>query len=136
MLKRAILAVVVIFVVVSILDFIIHEKLLRTTYEQTPQLWRPMEEFNMPLMSLTTVVFIACFVTIYATMIPDKSIAAGIKLGVLIGVASGFSMGLGSYSYMPISLGLAWSWFIAMVFEVGVAGAIMGAILKPAEETV
>ena len=39
-------------------------------------------------------------------------------------------MGFGSYSYMPIPLTLAWSWFLGSWVEAITAGAIVGAIIK------
>lgn len=54
----------------------------------------------------------------------------GIRFGALFGLATGISMGFGSYSYMPIPLTLAWSWFIGSWVEAIVAGAIVGTIIK------
>ena len=46
MLKRNLLAIIAVFVVWSILDFLIHGMLLQSSYEATANLWRPMEEMN------------------------------------------------------------------------------------------
>jgi hypothetical protein len=104
--------------------------LLKSTYAATASLWRPMGEMNMPLMYLVTLVFTGCFVLIYGYLVGQKSLVSGIKFGVLFGLATGISMGLGSYSYMPIPLTLAWSWFFGSLIEAMVAGAIVGAIIK------
>lgn len=130
MAKRAILAVVAVFIAWSILDFILHGLLLRSTYEATANLWRPMGQMNMPLMYFVTLVFTACFVAIYGLLVGQKSLTSGIKFGVLFGLATGISMGFGSYSYMPIPLTLAWSWFFGSWIEAIAAGAIVGAILR------
>jgi hypothetical protein len=129
MTKRTILAMVAIFISWSIMDIIIHGVLLKSTYEASASLWRPMDEMNMPLMYLVILVFTVCFVLIYE-LIEKKSLAAGIKYGALFGLAAGISMGLGSYSYMPIPLTLAWSWFLGTLVELIVAGAIAGVIMK------
>lgn len=130
MLKRTIFAVVVVFIAWSILDFIIHGMLLKSTYAATASLWRPMGEMNMPLMYLVTLAFTGCFVLIYAYLVGLKSLVSGIKFGVLFGLATGISMGFGSYSFMPIPLTLAWSWFFGSLIEAMVAGAIVGGIIK------
>jgi hypothetical protein len=130
MLKRTVFAVVVVFIAWSILDFIIHGMLLKSTYAATASLWRPMGEMNVPLMYLVTLVFTGCFVLIYGYLVGQKSLVSGIKFGVLFGLATGISMGFGSYSYMPIPLTLAWSWFFGSLIEAMVAGAIVGAIIK------
>ena len=49
---------------------------------------------------------------------------------LVIGLASGISMGFGSYCVMPIPLSLALIWFIGTWIESTVAGAIVGAIVK------
>ncbi len=135
MVKRAVLAVVAAFIGWSILDFVIHGLLLKSTYEATADLWRPAEEMKMPLMFFVTLVFAACFVAIYGLLVTQKSLISGIKFGALIGVATGTSMGFGSYCYMPIPLTLAWSWFFGNLVEAVAAGAVVGAILRPRKAT-
>jgi uncharacterized protein with PQ loop repeat len=130
MLKRIILAVVFVFIAWSILDFILHGMLLRSTYEATAALWRPMDKMNIPLMYFVTLVFSICFVLIYGLLVGQKSLISGIKFGALFGLATGISMGFGSYSYMPIPLTLAWSWFFGSLIEAIAAGAIVGTIIK------
>ncbi len=130
MVKRGILAVIAVFIAWSILDFIIHGMLLQSTYEATADLWRPMEEMKMSIMYVVTLIFTVCFVAIYGFLITKKSVVSGIAFGVLFGLAIGISMGFGSYSYMPIPLALAWSWFFGSVVQATIAGVIVGTILK------
>jgi hypothetical protein len=130
MAKRTILAVVGVFIAWSILDFILHGLLLRSTYEATANLWRPMDQMNMPLMYFVTLVFTVCFVLIYRLLVGEKSLVSGIQFGALFGLATGISMGFGSFSFMPIPLTLAWGWFFGSWIEAIVAGTIVGAIMK------
>jgi ABC-type multidrug transport system permease subunit len=123
------MATVAIFITWSVMDLVIHGILLKPTYDATASLWRPMEEMNMPLMYLVILIFTACFVMIYQ-MIERKSLATGIKYGLLFGIASGVSMGLGSYSYMPIPMSLAWGWLGGTLVELLVAGVIVGLLVK------
>ncbi|MFA7382766.1 MAG: hypothetical protein WC001_04895 [Desulfurivibrionaceae bacterium] len=132
MTKRTIWAVVTVFAVWSILDFILHGLFLQATYEATANLWRPMDQMNMPLLYFVTLVFAVCFVLIYGFLVGEKSLASGLLYGALFGLATGISMGFGSYSYMPIPLTLAWSWFVGTWIEAITAGAIVGVIMKPA----
>ncbi len=130
MLKRTILAVVLVFIAWSIMDFIVHGILLKSTYEATASLWRPMDKMNMPLMYFVTLVFTMCFVLIYGLLVGQKSLVSGMKFGALFGLATGISMGFGSYCYMAIPLTLAWSGFFGSLIEAIAAGAIVGAIMK------
>ena len=131
MLKNTILSIVAIFIAWAILDYVIHGMMLQQTYAATAQLWRPMDEMKVPLMYLVTLAYITCFVLIYAIFIRNKSLFTGVKFGALYGTAAGISMGFGSFSYMPIPLSLAFSWFAGMLVESVVAGALVGLILKP-----
>lgn len=133
MLKRPFIAVVVIFLAWSLLDFVIHGLLLQATYEATADLWRPMEEMNMTLMYIVTLAYTVCFVAIYDVFVSQKSVATGIKYGALFGLAAGISMGFGSYTFMPIPWSLALSWFTGTLVESIVAGALVGAIIKQSE---
>lgn len=130
MVKRTIWAIVTVFIAWSILDFILHGLLLRPIYVNTASLWRPMDQMNMPLMYFVTLVFTVCFVLIYRLLVGQKSLTSGIRFGALFGLATGISMGFGSYCYMPIPLTLAWSWFIGSLVEAIAAGAIVGAIIE------
>jgi|SRR5208337_2888636 len=130
MVKRTILAVIAMFIAWAIMDFILHGVLLRSTYEATASLWRPMDQMKMPLMYFVSLVFSVCFVLIYGLLVEQKSLVAGIKFGALFGLATGVSMGFGSYSYMPIPVVLAWSWFFGSWIKAIAAGAIIGAIMK------
>lgn len=130
MAKRTLWAVVAVFIAWSVMDFILHGVFLRSTYEATASLWRPMNQMNMPLMYLVTLVFTTCFVLIYGLLVERKSLAAGIRFGALFGLATGITMGFGSYVYMPIPLSLAVSWFFGSWISAMVAGAIAAAIIK------
>jgi uncharacterized protein with PQ loop repeat len=130
MVKRTILAVIAMFIAWAIMDFILHGVLLRSTYEATASLWRPMDQMKTPLMYFVSLVFSVCFVLIYGLLVEQKSLVAGIKFGALFGLATGVTMGFGSYSYMPIPVMLAWSWFFGSWIKAIAAGAIIGAIMK------
>ncbi len=130
MLKQLIWAVIAVFVTWSLLDFLIHGIFLKSTYQATANLWRPEEEMNMLLMSMVTLIFSICFVSIYSFLVNPKSLAIGIKYGVVFGMGAAISMGFGSYCYMPISLSLALSWFIASLVEITLAGVLVGLIVK------
>ena len=132
MLKKGILALVVVFIVRAILDFIIHYVLLDSTYKATADLWRP--EMNMALMYVVTLLYSAGFVAIYGLLVEPKCGGRGIKYGAIFGLATGISMGFGTYSTMPIPASLAWSWCIGSFIEALAAGAIVGAIMRTCED--
>jgi len=131
--QRPILAVVAVFLTWSILD-VAHGVLLDPVYQATADLWRPVEEMDLALMYSVSLATAACFVMIYTVVVTRKSLAAGRKLGALFGLASGISMGGGFYGFMPIPLSLAWGWFLGVLINFVLAGALVGAIVKSREE--
>ena len=134
MLKQTTWSVIAVFILWSVLDFLIHSVLLQSPYQETAHLWRPMDEMKMPLMSFVTLIFSICFVSIYSYLIDSKSLQSGIKYGVIFGVATGTSMGFGSYCYMPIPLSLAVSWFAASLVELSLAGLVVGLVIKTSND--
>jgi hypothetical protein len=128
--KRIALAVLAVFVAWSVMDFVIHGLILKSTYEATAQLWRPMAEMKMGVMYLAVLINALAFVWIYAGFFAERGIASGVKYGLLFGLGTGFSMGFGTYSFMPIPLYLALVWSIGTLVETLVGGLIVGSIVK------
>lgn len=130
MVKQTIWAGLAIFVAWTILDFVLHGLLLRSTCEATASLWRPLNELNQALIFLVTLVLIACFVLIYALLVGPKLLTRGLRYGALFGLATGIAAGFGTYIHMPIPLALAWSWFLGGWIKAIAAGAMVGALVK------
>lgn len=126
MFKQTIWSIIAIFITWSMLDFLIHSVLLQSTYQDTAFLWRAEQDMKMALMSFVTLIFSIGFVSIYSHLVNPKSLLTGIQYGVIFGITAGISMGIGSYCYMPIPIGLAFSWFIASIVELSLAGVIVG----------
>ena len=59
----------------------------------------------------------------------NRSVGTGLKYGLVLGVATGMSMGYGTYAVMPLPYVLALSWFLATVVQSGVAGLLVGLIV-------
>ena len=129
MLKGIVLAIVAIFIAWSALDFIIHGMLLKETYEATAHLWRTIQDTNMMLMHTVTLAVAIFFVLLYQRCVSEKSVAMGLKLGVLFGLAAGI-MSASAYVYMPISLMLAIDWFIGTLVQFVIAGWLVGLFVK------
>lgn len=128
--KKIIGSTILIFIIFSIIDFIIHGKLLATAYQETAQLWRPMEESKMGIMNLVTLIIALGFTLLYQWFLGCKCSLCATKFGLLIGLIFGISMGFGSYSYMPISIGLAMAWFFTSWIKFTLAGVAIGLIIK------
>ena len=128
--KKIALGTVVVFISWEILDYIIHSVILMGIYERTPQLWRPTAEMKMGLMILVTFLSALFFVYLYARFVGEKSLQRGLFFGFVFGLATGISMGYGTYTVMPIPYSLALGWFLGSVVESSVAGLLVGWLVK------
>lgn len=130
MLRKAIIATAVIFILWSIIDFIMHGFILGGAYAQTAILWRPMEEMSIWLIYLVTVITAVAFTLIYSLFIQDKKISTAVKYGLLFGLGTGFSMGYGSYAAMPIPAIIAHTWFLGTLVKTALGGVVLGVLVK------
>jgi len=130
MMKRVIGAVVAAFVVIQILDFLVHGVLLKATYEASATLWRPEAEMKMGLMFFTSLCFVIAFVLIFHLFFKEKSVKTGTLYGAIFGLGIGISMGYGMYAVMPMPYILAFGWCFGALLDMTVAGAVIGGILK------
>ena len=128
--KKIFLAAVVVFVLWSVLDFIVHGVILKSAYASTASLWRPMAEMKMGLMYVTVFIAALAFSAIYGYLVAKKSTMAGFTYGLLYGIAVGVGMGYGSYSVMPIPYSMALTWFLGTVIKAILGGVLLGAIIK------
>ncbi|HEB71517.1 MAG TPA: hypothetical protein ENI77_02735 [Nitrospirae bacterium] len=130
MLKRYLLAVAGLFIIWSILDFVIHILIPGASYKATAQLWRPMGEMKISLLYCVTIVCATAFTLIYGKFFAIKNIGTGLKYGLAFGIASGFSMGYGAFAIMPIPYNIADTWFWGMMAKGAVGGLLLGLIFK------
>lgn len=133
---RTFLAIIAVFAGWSAIDFLVHGIVLQQAYAATSELWRLLEEMKMTLMYGVTLAAAACFVLVYSCLVQPKSIAMGVKLGLLFGLASGVSVGFGFYSFMPIPLSMAQAWFAAALAQGLLAGVLVGAIVTPGQDVI
>lgn len=128
--KRTILAVVAVFLAWSLLDVVIHQLILMGEYGATADHWRPPDEIMIGLIYVVTLISAGVFVSIYKLLICRKEMGRAVQYGLLFGVAVGIGMGYGSYAVMPLTHKIALVWFLGTVVQGGVAGALMGLIVK------
>jgi hypothetical protein len=128
--KRILLGGIAVFVLWSVLDFIIHGVILRGTYEATASLWRPMAEMKMGLMYATTFIAALAFASIYGWLVDSKGLQTGFRYGLLYGIGVGVGMGYGTYSVMPIPYSMALTWFLGTVASATLCGLLLGILIR------
>jgi hypothetical protein len=130
MIRKILLATLGVFVLWSILNFILHGVLLQSAYQDTMLLWRPMAEMKNGLMYLVSLISALVFVTIYARLISPRGMKQAISYGVLFGLGAGISMGYGTYAVQPIPYVMAFSWFLGTLVKASLAGMLAGFMIK------
>jgi hypothetical protein len=128
--KRAALAVILVFACWQVMDYLFHGVLLMGMYEETAELWRPLEEMKMGLMAVISFLTSICFVLIYHLLIQPKSMKTALIFGALFGFSAGIAMGYGTYATMPIPYHLALYWFLGEMGKMIVAGIVVGWVVK------
>lgn len=101
--QRFIFANIAVFFWMVAADMFITHMCLMDTYQQTPELWRPVDEIqaNVWWMLLAYFILAKVFVYIFTRGYEGKGWAEGARYGLLIGLFAGVSMAM-SYIWMPI----------------------------------
>ena len=131
---RWLLAGVGAFVVIFVLDLIIHGKLLMGLYEQTASVWRPQAEANqmMWLMTLGPLLFCLVFAWFYTKGYENHKggLGQGIRFGLYVGLTVAAYQHLVWYIVLPIPLVLGLSWCAGALVKGVSAGAAVGLIYR------
>ena len=127
--KKIIISSVVIFILWSIIDFLIHGLYLKEAYIETAHLWRSEEEIKMILNSVVVLIAASIFTSIYALLVDRKTMSSALIYGLLFGLSAGITMGYGFYAFSPIPYSMAATWFVINLVEGLVAGVILSMLL-------
>ena len=104
--KKLLLSFVVVFVLCSLMNFLIHGVLLQPYYMQTPRLLRPEADAraHMPFMLLSFVIFSLAFVWIYARGVETKPwIGQGLRYGLAVWLIASVARYLTYFAVQPWS---------------------------------
>src|SRR2546430_10302714 len=104
--KRWLLASVAVFVVIGVLEFLIHGVLLSGLYKQTASVWRPGAEMRemMWIFWVGYLVFAPFFALIYVKGYEKgkPGLGPGFRYGLYLGALVSVMTGLGSEGILPI----------------------------------
>jgi len=133
MVKKILLGGIAVFVAWEILDFVIHGLILGSTYATLANMFRAQADMKMGLMVVVTLIGALAFAAVYTWFVNPKSLATGVKFGLVWGFGGGVMMGYGTYASMPVPYILALAWFLGTWVEFTVAGLLAGLIITPAQ---
>jgi hypothetical protein len=123
-----IISLLIIFVIWSILDFVVHLFILAKDYEESMEVWR--NNMKLPLLYLSTFLMTGIFITIYAMLIPNHNMHSSLTYSLILGFGVGFSASFSSYASSPIPFRMAMTQFINFMIKYALAGIVIGMIIK------
>lgn len=132
--KRWLLASAAVFVIIFILEMVIHGVLLAGLYQETAAVWRPQAEIEATMwyMWLGYLILAPAFAYIYVRGYESgkDGLAQGLRYGVIVGILLAIPSSLAWYSVLPIPGALAFYWAVAGMVETIAAGVATGLIYK------
>ena len=129
--KKIIIASLVVFVTLQVLDFVIHGILLMSTYDSLQNVFRADMADKMWIMYLTGLIFSFLFVYIFSKGYEGKGIVEGAKYGLLIGLIVHLVGAYNQYAVYPLPYNLVMKWFVFGTIEVVIAGIVLSLVYKP-----
>jgi len=133
--RRYLTASIAAFVVIAVVEFVIHGVLLTGVYRRTASAFRPEADAQRLfwLFYVGYLIFAFLFTFIYTKGYErDRGgLAQGLRFGLYVGVMIGALESLVWYVVLPIPGELALYWFIAYVVMPLAAGATVGALYRP-----
>ena len=129
--KRFIIASIVIFVAILLLDMLEHGVVLMRAYEETTSLWRENMNTLMWIMWLGNIVFSFLFVFIFIKGYENKGISEGIRFGIIIGLLINVAGIFSQYVIYPLPFLMALQWFVYGMIRFVIYGVLTALIYKP-----
>ena len=132
--KRFILAVVAVYVVAQLLNYLIHQVWLAPTYGSLASVWRPEADMlsKMWLLFVTSAFFCVFFVYIFVRGYQNRGIGEGLRYGLVIGLFYSLPQAYEAYVIYPIPYYLALQWFLSKLVVSVILRVVAALIYKPA----
>jgi len=129
--KKYILAVLAVFVVFELLDFIIHSVILADAYESLQGVWRQNMMNYMWVMYVTALIWSVFFVYIFTKGYQNRGWLEGLRYGLLIGLLM-LVMGMfNQWGVYPLPIGLVVQWFVFGLIQFMICGVVVALVYKP-----
>ena len=131
--KRFFFAFIAAFVFLFVFGFLWYGTLMHGAHREVPTLLRPEAAFQgyFGWLALGQFVMAFFFTLLCARYVPDGRASAGALLGILVGLVYA-GLHLISFAVQPLTFKILCGWIAGAVIQFTVAGAIVGAIYKPA----
>ena len=123
--KKVLIGTVVVFIILEVLDIIVHGVILMSAYAATQNVWRPDMMEKMWIMHVVKIVVSFFFAFIFSKGYEGKGIMEGVRYGLYVGVMMAVGMAYGTYAMIAIPYSLALQWFLYGILEYVIAGTAL-----------
>jgi hypothetical protein len=129
------IAFIAAFAFLFVFGFLWYGTLMAGAHREVPTLLRPEADFKSHFgwLILGHVVMAFFFTMLCVRFVPGGGAGASATLGILVGLVYG-GPHLISFAVQPLTTQILSGWIIGAVVQFAVAGAIVGAVYKPAAE--
>jgi hypothetical protein len=131
--KQWALATIVIFIVMAIIEYLVHGVMLASLYQQYASYWRPEADMKalMPWMYFGYLVFAAVFVFVYARgRAAEPGVGPGARWGFYIGILLCVPAVFMQHVVFPWPREIIITWCIAGIVECTIFGIITAMMYK------
>jgi hypothetical protein len=133
---RLVICIIVVFVVVSVTDILIHSVWLSPLYGATHELWRPEGEMSsgkyMGWLHAANALRAITFSLLWAGGFADRArgLSCAVKFGLVMALFAQVHT-LVTYAVQPIPFEIIWKWFVAGMVQGIILGMIVFWVYKP-----
>jgi hypothetical protein len=135
--KKFFIAFIAAFIFLFLFGFLWYGTLMQGAHHEVPTLLRPETDFksHFAWLVLGHLVMAFFFTILCARFVPVGGARTGATLGILVGLVYA-GPHLISFAVQPLTLKILCGWIVGAVIQFAIAGAIVGAIYKPAAEQI
>ena len=131
--KKVLIGFVVTFILLEVLDILVHGVILMGAYQATQNIWRPDMMQKMWILHIVKIVSSYIIAFIFSKGYEGKGILEGVRYGLYIGVLMSIGMAYGTYAMIAIPYSLALQWFIFGVIEYTIVGIALSLVFGKKE---
>ncbi len=132
--KRILFGFLAVFVVLEVVDIIVHGVILGSVYQTLENVWRPDMMEKMWIFHLVRLIVAFFFTFIFSKGYENKGIMEGIRYGFYVGMLLSVGYAYGSYASFNIPYYLALQWFLYALVEYILAGIALALVFKAVAE--
>ncbi len=133
-LKKFLAGGIVIFIIFQLLDFLVHNVILGSTYMSMTNVWRPDMMSKMWIMYASSFVFSFLMMYVFIKGYESRGVLEGVRFGIVIGLMTNGMGAFYQYAVYPLPFSLIIQWFLFGLAEFIIAGIAAALIYKPLED--